>query len=1374
MADPLLFLADPYSSAHQLGYVVGACTFPLLFVAGAIGAGVAMRRPDASWKALLGLTLVLAGFACFGAMAAIKNLAGPAAAGDPIAGGLCAALTLVGMGLLVSGAVFAIIGIVESYRHSERYRRGRKRGYLAFAIVAVPVAFAVFGVIAQRLQISQEAAGLQAHEERHGPPLSIKEFNYGIEPPAGWEIMDAKKFNPLASAAFMHANPALFGMVVAEHARIDGAVTTLTLAEVVKAQFRSRQATAAFAPDETVKIGGADGLRLKADFMQGGVPMVIEYSITRQLGNAYQLVTWGEARARLAIQQANAEMRNSFKLVDPKRTADAGAARAGQTYRSASHGWSADLEGTWWTEAWEGMEKNAPSAEWGICNASYTAFFCVTPLWVKEGDADLDAVTHALLERYGVSPTDDGIYGVKEWHDSKQPQVSGRSLAWEGTRNGTRLLFRFRVVRAKTCSYLLSAWFDAKSESWTDMLEEAFDHVRFSADPPKPLDRDWMSKRELAAQQIFYNSLGVYYDQKGQAAQAEPWYKRGYQLGRNDPTILLNYIGAMAAAGKKQEALTYLESQVDRFKDNPKIAFARANMQFAAGDAAGGLATAQALFDNGFRDDESFAGFIRMACEQHQSEAALAALEKYAQGKESTRLRRLRALIYTNQRAFDKAIAVLTEIHHAEPENTATLLQLAQCNFAAARYDDCLGYCEQLIAAHQESAEVYRQKGLAEYSLKRYREAKDSMEKAHEKDPGDAEMKRTADYLAGMLGQGANGAVKTPIAALEAPPDFRTAPDAKAGDPYLSGFSAYYRQDWRTIVFERGKELKTTDHQVIFVGDQQGVQAFSTLDFPFDPLSEEIYVNDLTVKDAHGGTLAAAKVEDSYVVDEGAESTASQRKILHVPVPGLQPGSTIECTVTRRETGDNKAFTFRAQMFSKTVPVLQSVLVLKAPRDAVKWEGTPGVEPKKSKDSLAWIVERPPVLRFEPHEAPLEKVLPFVWLGDAAATWAGEAKDYLASIKERLTIEPAVRQAAADAVKNLDNEPAKIAALSRLLQRDLAYKGIEFGRRARIPAPAAQIWSNRYGDCKDHALLLSQMLESVGIPAHLALVSTGFHIRTGLPSLDQFNHMIVFVPGAKKGTFIDCTGKSADLSADGPPQALATQEALILDGEHSHLETIPDYPPGCAGVKVEREIAAIEGSTNLTVKESLVFTGVTAASMRAALTNVQVADRKRTLLQMMNVQLPSVDLRSAEVEDFDDPHLPLRFRLDYVVPQRCEIAGKHLFMRPPAAWERMLLAPTPVEKRYTPFRIWVPMIVECTQTIIGPAGWQAETPEARKIDKPFCTASLTAHFEGKVMRVACRLDQRTGEFPPAQYAAYSEAMNSALGLIEQSVVYAKH
>ena len=53
-------------------------------------------------------------------------------------------------------------------------------------------------------------------------------------------------------------------------------------------------------------------------------------------------------------------------------------------------------------------------------------------------------------------------------------------------------------------------------------------------------------------------------------------------------------------------------------------------------------------------------------------------------------------------------------------------------------------------------------------------------------------------------------------------------------------------------------------------------------------------------------------------------------------------------------------------------------------------------------------------------------------------------------------------------------------------------------------------------------------------------------IRKNIPSLDQFDHMIVFVPASKGGSFFDCTSKDAPLSS-GIPIGLAEQDALVFE-----------------------------------------------------------------------------------------------------------------------------------------------------------------------------------------------------------------------------------
>ena len=43
---------------------------------------------------------------------------------------------------------------------------------------------------------------------------------------------------------------------------------------------------------------------------------------------------------------------------------------------------------------------------------------------------------------------------------------------------------------------------------------------------------------------------------------------------------------------------------------------------------------------------------------------------------------------------------------------------------------------------------------------------------------------------------------------------------------------------------------------------------FSTLQFPFYPLSEGIHLNELEVRNAKGEVVSRGKVEDSYVIDD--------------------------------------------------------------------------------------------------------------------------------------------------------------------------------------------------------------------------------------------------------------------------------------------------------------------------------------------------------------------------------------------------------------------------------------------------------------------------------------------------------------------------
>src|SRR5258708_3270917 len=72
---------------------------------------------------------------------------------------------------------------------------------------------------------------------------------------------------------------------------------------------------------------------------------------------------------------------------------------------------------------------------------------------------------------------------------------------------------------------------------------------------------------------------------------------------------------------------------------------------------------------------------------------------------------------------------------------------------------------------------------------------------------------------------------------------------------------------------------------------------------------------------------------------------------------------------------------------------------------------------------------------------------------------------------------------------NHGREAALVGSI-RFVQDDIRYLGIEMGRGSHEPRQPAVVLAQRYGDCKDKALLLATLLRELGIEAYPALVNT--------------------------------------------------------------------------------------------------------------------------------------------------------------------------------------------------------------------------------------------------------------------------------------------
>ncbi|MDP7114647.1 MAG: hypothetical protein QGH45_21920, partial [Myxococcota bacterium] len=173
---------------------------------------------------------------------------------------------------------------------------------------------------------------------------------------------------------------------------------------------------------------------------------------------------------------------------------------------------------------------------------------------------------------------------------------------------------------------------------------------------------------------------------------------------------------------------------------------------------------------------------------------------------------------------------------------------------------------------------------------------------------------------------------------------------------------------------------------------------------------------------------------------------------------------------------------------------------------------------------------------------------------------------------------------------------ALVRAAMAAIRSRIRYTGVEFGRQSIIPHPIASTLQRGYGDCKDQALLLVQILGELGVEANLALLRAGLgpDVSAEMPGLELFNHAIVHVPG-EPALWIDPTSPYTDVGE--LPLGVQGRLALLARTDTAGLTPTPTAQ---SADNLYREVRsfALPAEGNAAVRESTLASGWIGASLR--------------------------------------------------------------------------------------------------------------------------------------------------------------------------------
>ena len=825
----------------------------------------------------------------------------------------------------------------------------------------------------------------------------------------------------------------------------------------------------------------------------------------------------------------------------------------------------------------------------------------------------------------------------------------------------------------------------------------------------------------------------------------------------NDGDYVSNIVETLTRQGKKEAALEWLVGAVKGTECSSPLRATEAALLADLGKVPEAIAIWTRLFGCGYLDDNAFEQYARFL--EGHGKATLAAneAEKYAARNDSVAIALLRAELLSRKGEHDKAMSLLEERQKKKGFDSGVAYRLGEVALDADRPAETVRVCEEMVSRGLTYKSVRVLQARGEYRLKWYARAKTSLELALKTDPADQDVQRFLDHVSAMLGEGKNSAIKEPIDPVPLPAALADG----TPDPADHGRSAAYVLRASAVSFVRGKDLRRTEYRRIRVFDETGVGRFSTMDFRFDPLSEALFVNKLEVKDP-SGAITTSSASEAYVSDDASAELATQRRTLFVPIPGLRPGSTIELVVTRRDLVPPQKMEFLEHQLAAWYPIGRSALYLTGDVSQVENRATPGLAPRRVGNGLAWVVESPAVYRWEPYQPPTDEFLPTVWLGNSSSSWEAVGKDYLGAIDKLLAPDKAVREAA----RKLERPPF---ALARFVQKEVTYKAIEFGRGSRIPRAPADVLRHRYGDCKDHALLLYHLLRNAGVEARLALVRTGNPVRRELPSLDQFDHMVVYLPATD--SFVDTTNKSADLSRGVTP-GIAGKDALVLDARQPRLIRIPAQGDDAGDMTVVRD-ARVVGTADLEITEMATFRGNEAAGMRAYFDEIEPKARASALQRRLSANGHAVEVLSLEVRELREPQKPLSVQIKYVERGAFHAVGGQLVGRIPALLERGRIE-VERDERETPFEFDMPLTIRSSVSLQLPSGYAPAQPLSRRAspDGPFAAWKVTPEDSSSGHALGARFEygRKRGRHKAAEFADLRRDTEAALRALEQEVV----
>ena len=510
---------------------------------------------------------------------------------------------------------------------------------------------------------------------------------------------------------------------------------------------------------------------------------------------------------------------------------------------------------------------------------------------------------------------------------------------------------------------------------------------------------------------------------------------------------------------------------------------------------------------------------------------------------------------------------------------------------------------------------------------------------------------------------------------------------------------------------------------------------------------------DYEVKDKEAMEISLPKIDGSELV--------SDVKVKVLRIPAAEPGNIIGYEYEE----EGQPFVLQdIWSFQEASPVREAQYTLQLPAGweyKATWINYPETKPSQVGNQAHWVVSDIKPIRPETEMPPLHGVsgllvVSFFPPGGGAnkgfQNWK-EMGNWEAGLEQgRRDASPEIKQKVVSLTGSAATPLGKMQALAKFVQGDIRYVAIELGIGGWQPHPAPEIFTHRYGDCKDKATLLSSMLHEIGVESFYISINT---VRGGAapdrpPMIGWFNHEILAVQlpeSVKDNSLVAIVEhpKLGRLLIFDPTDEytpfgqlrgeLQANHGLLVTPDGGELLKLPQLPVTRSGVQ---RTAKLKLSPNGTLSGDFVETrhGDSGLWQRMTLKSVtKEADKIKPIETMLSHSLSTFQITKASVLNLNLTDQPFGYQYSLVAENYAKNAGNLLLVRPRVLGTKSSDLLETKEPRKYPVEFDGPSRDTDTFEIALPAGYEVDDlPPPVDADYGFASYHSKTEVNGNMLK----------------------------------------